>query len=372
MVRKNRRHKQHRPRIKRQTGPGATPGTVQVAPDSHPSAIHLMAYSPTQCVERSIRRVEELDQFIGHFPICWVNVDGLGDENLIRQLGDRFRLHALALEDVVNVHQLAKVEPYEDYLFVVARTVEHTPAFRPEQISLFVGSNYLLSFQEWPGDCFDPIRERVRKNSGRIRNAATDYLMHALVDAIIDSYFPLVDRAADRLDELEQMVDLQQMAEALSGIHDVRNELLLLRRYIRPHRDAINELIRDEHPLIRQETRVFLRDVYDHTMQLIDLLEIYREMCGDLRDFYVSLNSNRLNEVMKVLTIIATIFIPLSFVTGLYGMNFDTRFPLNMPELRWRYGYPFALGMMAGIAAGLLAFFWRRGWLGSDTIRPRG
>jgi magnesium transporter len=369
MVHKNRRRKQHRPRIKRRTRPGATPGTVRVASDSHPSVIRLMAYSPTHCIERPISRIEELDQYVGHFPICWINVDGLGDANLIRGLGERFRLHPLALEDVVNVHQLAKVEPYEDYLFVVVRTVERTTTFWPEQISMFVGNNYLLSFQERPGDCFDPIRARVRKNSGRIRNSGTDYLMYAIVDVIIDSYFPLVDAAADRLDELEQIVDGQRMAEAMSGIHDVRNELLLLRRYVRPHRDAVNELIRDEHPLIRNETRVFLRDAYDHTMQLIDLLEIYREMCGDLRDFYLSLNSNRMNEVMKLLTIIATIFIPMSFVTGIYGMNFNTRSPINMPELNWHYGYPFALSLMASIAVGLMVFFWRRGWLGSDDIR---
>jgi magnesium transporter len=371
MARKNRRNKHHRPRIKRRTAPGAMPGTVRVAFDSHPSAIQLIAYRPTHCLERSIKRIDELDQYVGQYPICWINVDGLGDEGLIRALGERFALHPLALEDVVNVHQLAKVEPYDKYLFVVLRTLEQSPELHPEQISLFVGENFLLSFQERPGDCFDPIRDRVRKNSGRIRSSGTDYLMYSLIDTIVDSYFPLVDAAADRLDRLDEDIAGRRMGEVMSDIHHARNELLLLRRYVRPHRDAVNELIRDQHPLVGQEARLFLRDVYDHTMQLIDLLEIYREMCSDLRDFYLSVNSNRLNEVMKLLTIIATIFIPLSFITGLYGMNFDTRWPLNMPELRWRFGYPFALSVMGSVAVGLLYFFWRRGWLGADSLGDR-
>jgi magnesium transporter len=210
------------------------------------------------------------------------------------------------------------------------------------------------------------VRDRLRKNHGRIRTTGADYLMYEILDAVIDSYFPVVDALADQLEELELRVSDKQMADAMSGIHDVRNELLLLRRNVWPHREAVNELIRDEHPVVRHETRVFLRDCYDHTIQLIDLLEVYREMCGDLRDFYLSLASNRMNEIMKVLTIIATIFIPLSFIAGLYGMNFgDAPPPWNMPELHWRFGYPFALGIMAATALGLLYFFRRKGWLGS-------
>lgn len=344
------------------------PGTLKVPVDSYPTSIYLFAYHPTQCVERSIERIEELDQYVGQYSICWINVDGLGNERLIRALGERFSLHPLALEDVVNVHQLAKVEPYDKYLFVVLRMLEQSPDLHAEQVSLVVGENFLLSFQERPGDCFDPIRDRVRKNSGRIRSSGSDYLMYSLIDTIVDSYFPLVDAAADRLDRLDERIEERRMGEVLSDIHHARNELLLLRRYIRPHRDAVNQLVRDRHPLVREETRVFLRDVYDHTMQLIDLLEVYREMCADLRDFCLSLNGNRLNEVMKLLTIIATIFIPLSFITGVYGMNFDTQWPLNMPELRWRFGYPYVLGLMTLVASGLLYFFWRRGWLGSDSV----
>jgi magnesium transporter len=366
MARKIRRHKQHKPRIKRQTQPGATPGTVHVARDSPQPVVRLMAYGPTEYVEQTIVRPAELEPYLSKYPVNWINVDGLGDAHLIQELGERFQLHPLALEDVVNVHQRAKVEPYENYLFVAARMVKLTPTFHSEQISMFVGSHYVLTFQERSGDCLDPIRDRIRKNSGRIRNSHTDYLMYAILDATIDSYFPIVDAAADRLEELEANVADQQMAQTMSGIHDVRNELLLLRRYIWPHRDALNELIRDEHPLIHNSTLIFLRDAYDHTMQLIDLLEIYREMCGDLREYYLSLTSNRMNEIMKVLTIMATIFIPLSFVASLYGMNFDTREPWNMPELHWPFGYPLVLGLMACIAGGLLFYFWRKGWLSSS------
>jgi magnesium transporter len=366
MARKIHRRRQHKPRIKRRTQPGATPGTVHVASDSLPPVMRVLAYSPNDYVEGTITKVNELNLYLSQFSTCWINVDGLGDANLIRELGEYFHLHPLTLEDVVNVHQRAKVDPYENYLFIVAQTVELGRTLQSEQLSLFVGERYVLTFQERPGDCLDPIRDRVRKNSGRIRSSGADYLMYAILDATIDSYFPIVDAVADRLDELEQSVSDRQMADAMTGIHDVRNDLLLLRRYIRPHRDAANELIRDEHPVVRADTRVFLRDCYDHTMQLIDLLEVYREMCGDLRDFYLSLNSNRLNEVMKVLTIIATIFMPLSFIAGVYGMNFDTKQPWNMPELHWPYGYLFSLVLMFITAAGLVYYFWTKGWLGSQ------
>jgi magnesium transporter len=298
-------------------------------------------------------------------------VDGLGNTNTIKQIGELFGFHPLALEDVINVHQRAKVEPYGEHLFIVTRLVALTAEhLESEQISIFLGKDFVVTFQQHTGDCFDPVRERIRTSRGRIREAGADYLAYALIDAVIDSYFPVVEQFADHLDDLEEEVAVGQSPTVTGRIHGVRNDLLLLRRSIRPHRDALNELVRDQHPLIAEETRVFLRDCYDHAVQLIDLLEVYREMCADLRDYYLSLVSNRMNDVMKVLTIIATIFIPLSFVAGLYGMNFNTALPGNMPELNLPYGYVAAVSVMALIAFGMLVYFWRRGWIGPTRPPP--
>jgi magnesium transporter len=234
-----------------------------------------------------------------------------------------------------------------------------------EQLSLFLGKNYVLTIQEEPGDCFDPVRQRIRQSSGRVRQVGADYLTYALLDTVIDSYFAIIDLFADRLEALDDEIPLGQGLGVNERIHDVRSDLLLLRRAVRPHRDAVNGLVRDEHPLIRNETRVFLRDCYDHTIQLTETLEVYRESCNALRDYHLSVMSGRMNEVMKVLTIIATIFIPLSFIAGVYGMNFDPDLPGNMPELKWPFGYAFALGLMALAAGGMVLYFRRKGWIGS-------
>lgn len=366
MARKRHRHQQHRPRIRRSSRPGTVPGTLNAAQDSRPSVLHVMGYDAHDFGEATLQSVDELRPFSQRFAYCWINVDGLANTELVRRLGELFGLHALALEDVVNVHQRAKVEPFTSHLFVVARMVSLANDLQSEQVSMFVGANYLLTFQDLPGDCFDPVRERLRKNSGRIRSSGPDYLMYALLDAVIDSYFPVVDAFVERLDQLEVGINNSRTSDAIDGIHAVRNELLLIRRFIRPHRDAVAELIRDAHPAITEETRIALRDCYDHTMQLIDLLETYREMCGDLRDYYLSLASNRMNEVMKLLTIISTIFMPLSFVAGLYGMNFTGDSPWAMPELHWKFGYPFALLLMAAITVLLVGYFYRKGWLNTD------
>lgn len=342
------------------------PGLVNPIPDSPPTVLRVIAYRHDHLAEATLKDPEEIRNYLSQYDVCWLNVDHLGDAQIIQAVGKIFRLHSLALEDVVNVHQRAKVEPYPDHLFIVARMVELANGIQDEQISMFVGERFLLTFQHSPGDCFDTVRERLRKGHGQVRTAGTDYLAYAILDAVIDSYFPVVDTFADRLDELEERVATRETEGVMSELHDMRNQLLVLRRNIRPHRDAVNELIRDVHPLIDAETRVFLRDCYDHTVQLIDLLEIYREMCSDIRDYYLSLVSNRMNEIMKVLTIIATIFIPLSFISSLYGMNFDTSHPWNMPELRWPWGYAYSLVLMSLVAGGLMHYFWRKGWLRGD------
>jgi magnesium transporter len=359
--------KRKRPRFSRTTKPGAAPGSLADTPNSPHPVIQVMAFHQDNLVEETIEDLTQLKEHLDEFAVTWVNVTGLGDARTIGRIGRMFGLHDLALEDVLNVHQRAKVEPYDDHLFVVTRRIiaEGPDHLASEQISVFIGKNFVLTFQQIPGDCFNPVRERIRGSRGRIRVAGADYIAYALIDAVIDSYFPIVDKYADQLDDLEDEVTIHQNPEVVARLHDLRNDLLTLRRNVRPHRDALNLLVRDQHPLIADETRVFLRDTYDHTIQLIELLEVYREMCSDLRDYYASIVSNRMNEIMKVLTIIATLFIPLSFIAGLYGMNFNTKEPGNMPELNLPYGYVGALIGMTLMACGMLGFFWRKGWIGS-------
>jgi magnesium transporter len=368
MSRKNsiRRKPRPKPRIRRRTQPGAMPGSLVVDASWPRPVIRVVAYGPDQFVEKEVRSLDKLDDYVGQYPVAWVQVMGLGDAATICRIGERFGLHLLALEDVVNLHQRAKVEQYGDQLFITARVVRSGEQVGTDQVGIFVGKNFVVSFQERCDECFAPVLDRLRSGRGRLRTAGPDHLAYALVDAVVDSYFPALDRLGERLDELDSRLSPRSSGHTIARIHELRSEFLLLRRAIWPHRDALNTLLRDSHALVTDETRVYFRDCYDHTVQIIDLLETYREMCGDLRDLVLSMVSNRLNEIMKVLTIIATIFIPLGFLAGVYGMNFDTSVsPWSMPELKWQWGYPFALALMAAVALGMLAFFWRRGWLGS-------
>jgi magnesium transporter len=300
-----------------------------------------------------------------------VNVDGLGDGDVLKQIGEVFRLHPLALEDVVHVHQRAKVELYSDYYFIVGRMVEKNERLETDQLSLFLGKNFVVTFQEWPGDDFDPVRERIHKASGNFRRLGPDYLAYALIDAFIDHYFPVVEKYGERLEELEDSILSRPDSDVISDIYEVRRELLVLRRCAWPLRDAMSSLYREPCAFVSDDTRIYLRDCYDHTVQIMDLLENYRDTASSLTEVYLSSASNRLSEIMKVLTIFTTIFIPLSFIAGVYGMNFNTGVsPLNMPELNWYWGYPFALSLMAVVAGVLLLLFRRRGWLSSIGRKP--
>ncbi|MHB9049429.1 MAG: magnesium/cobalt transporter CorA [Pirellulales bacterium] len=358
--RKKRRH------FHRRTPPGAPPGTLVVDPAAPRPVVSVIAYGPEGFAERQIDDIGQVREFLGQWPITWIDVDGLGDTRTVCQLGEMLGLHQLALEDVVNVHQRAKVEPYGDHLFIVTRMIRMTDRLETEQISLFVGPNFVLTFQEHRGDCFDPVRERLRQSHGGIRETDTGFLAYALVDSVIDGYYPVLEQYGERLDRLEDDVLQYGNHDIIARIHEVKSDLFQLRRAIWPHRDAVNELVRDPHPLITGDTRVYLRDCYDHVVQLIDLVETYRELGADLRDLHLATISNRTNEIMKVLTVIATVFMPLTFIAGLYGMNFHTDVsPWNMPELTWYLGYPFALALMGLVAGWMLLFFRRRGWLGS-------
>lgn len=358
-------------KFRRRTPPGASPGTIINDPSLPRPVMRVMAYGPGGCIEGECQSPDDAAALRGRHEVVWLNVDGLGDAATIMRIGELFGLHKLALEDVVHTHQRAKVEPYGDHLFVVCRevhVVDEPPHLETDQISMFLGPGFVVTFQEHAGDAFDPVRERIRKVKGRICYAGPDYLAYALLDAIIDSYFPVLERYGERLEALEdETIELAGKAggrETVAKIHAIKRDFLTLRRAVWPLREAISTLVREQSPQITDDTRMFMRDCYDHTVQLIDMLETYRETGSDLMEVYLSSVSNRLNEVMKVLTIISTIFIPLSFIAGIYGMNFNTRHPMNMPELNWRLGYPWALMLMAGTAAVMLVFFWRRGWLG--------
>jgi len=350
----------------RRPAPGTAPGTVNIDPDAPHPKIRVIAYGPEEMLDEQIDDLQRIDGILHEWPVTWVNVDGLGDLATLEQLGKLFNLHPLALEDVVNVYQRAKVEAYAEDLFIVARMVALEERLRNEQVSIFLGNGFVLTFQEREGDCFEPIRGRLRAGKGRIRHSGPDYLMYALLDAIVDGYFPVLEHYGEELAVLEDEALESPRDSTVTRIQELKHDLLTLRRSIWPHRDAANHLLRQETSLVSDETRLFLRDVYDHTIQLLDLVENYREVGSSLIDLYLSSMSNRMNDVMKVLTIIATIFIPLSFVAGLYGMNFNPeRSPWNMPELSWYWGYPFALGIMGATALIMLLYFRRKGWLGS-------
>jgi magnesium transporter len=347
------------------------PGTLVADPQAPHPAIHVLAYGPDDFAEQDIKNLGQLQDLIGRWPVIWVCVEGLGDAGTVAGIGALFGLHPLALEDVVNTHQRAKVDDYGDHLFLAARMVGLAERLETEQIGIFVGKNFVVSFEERPpSSSFDPIRQRIRANHGRVRQAGADYLAYCLLDAIVDGYFPVLDEYAERLESLDEQVVNGNTRATMARIHDMRVDLLMLRRAVWPHREMINTLIRDPHQLLAPETRLHLRDCLDHLVAIVELTETYREMGSDLREYSLSMVSTRLNEIMKVLTMIATTFMPLSFIAGLYGMNFNTQRPGNMPELNWPFGYLFALGMMALVAGSMLLHFWRRGWLGSSLVGP--
>ncbi len=324
-----------------------------------------MAYGKDKCVEHTIDDPIELKKHLEEWPVVWVDVVGLGSEEKLRAIAEIFRVHPLALEDVVHVHQRAKVEAYDENLFIVLRVPDASNEQITEQFSMLLGKNYLVTFQERPGDCFSLVRTGIRQEQSVARQCVrADYLAYRLIDVSIDAYFPVLEAIGDHLDTLDDPDAFTHTRSAFNELHVVRRELLMLRRAIWPIRDAISELKSENTAFITDATRVYFRDCYDHAVQLIDLMESYRDIAGDVRDYYLSTISNRMNEVMKTLTVIATIFLPLTFIAGVYGMNFNPNAsPWNMPELNWRFGYVFSLALMALVTLAMLWYFKRRGWL---------
>ncbi len=347
--------------------PGAPPGTLDLEPDAPPPEIVLIDYCDTAATRAQLANPKEAAAYLDTASVSWVDMLGLGNKETWRQMGEVFNLHVMAQEDVVNVPQRPKVVDYEEHILIIAWMVMVKPNsdnFHKEQVSFILGKHYLLTVQEEPDyDCFGPVRDRIRKGQGTIRKHGADYLAYTLLDSIIDGFFPVLEIYGERIEELEDEVVVRPTRKTLEKIYKIRRELLTLRRAIWPQRDAINVLIRDSSDLISPEVRVYLRDCYDHTVQVMDMVETYRELSSGLMDVYLSSVGNKMNEIMKLLTVISTIFIPLTFVVGVYGMNFNTeKSPLNMPELNWYFGYPLCWGLMIAIASTLIYFFWRRGW----------
>lgn len=332
--------------------------------DYHPTQMELFDYSPENLVESTIEDPGEVVDNLRSESVTWLNVTGLNDVDALEELRECFEFHPLVLEDILRPFQRPKVESYDDHLFLVSKLFDPDNPEETEQICYVLGKQYLLTFQETPGDVFDPVRRRIRDSRKRVRESGPDYLAYELLDAVVDAYFPVLERISDDLEFLEdELVDNETERESLEDIHKHRRSLLVLRRSAWSQREMLAQLQREDMPLIDEHTRVYLRDSYDHAIRILDIIETYREMGSSLHELHLTMTSNRMNAIMKVLTIVATIFIPLTFVAGVYGMNFNPEVsPWNMPELNAYWGYPVTMGVMLLMALGMLEYFRRKGW----------
>jgi len=329
-----------------------------VAADAPPPQIAAIGFGPQGVVERKPIGLDEIAALRGSCSVIWIDVTGFGDVATLHRLREMFDLHRLALEDVVSQQQRAKVEDYGSHGFIVLRMVDESAAHETEQLSLFVGPGFVVTFQERPGDCFEPVRQRLRDPNGQMQKRGSDYLAYALLDAVVDAYFPVLERLDGRLEQIEEQI-LGLGGEApVRELYAQRRCMLELRRAIWPLREAFGTLVRGETKHFSTSVQPYLRDVHDHVVQLLDLLENCREMSSSLIELHMSTSNNRLNEVIKLLTLISTIFMPLTFIVGIYGMNFH-----EMPELHWRYGYPACLAAMVVIAGAMTLWFRKRRWL---------
>ena len=342
---------------------GARPGTLVPSATAVPPRIREIRYGPNGVTDRAVTDPTELaPEAANDGMVTWIDIQGTGDVTVLRQLGERFGLHPLALEDVVNAPQRPKIEDYNHHVLIITRMVRLDDAGELvlEQVGLVVGPDYVLSFQEQYGDVLDPVRVRIGEGLGPIRSAGADYLAYALLDTIIDGYYPVLEGLGERIETME-IEALAARTGMSKQIHDLKRQLLVVRRAIWPQRDVVNTLLRGESPLVLKETLLFYRDTYDHAAQAVDVLDSHRELVNGLLSIHLSAASNRTNEVMKVLTIMASIFIPLTFLAGVYGMNFEM-----MPELHTPWGYPALLGAMFLLALLMLFYFRRKRWIGDD------
>lgn len=342
----------------------APPGT-ESKKEARPTRVKVFAYGPDGVDEHENVDPAKVAENIGKRPVTWIDVDGYSDMTVIERIAGALDLHPLAVEDATNPYQRPKFEDYPSHAFVVTRMARCTEHVFSEQLAIFLGKGFVVTMQgEHPGDSLEPVRKRIRLDQGRIRSEGADYLAYAIIDSVVDNYFPVIDQFGDQLEGLEDDLTIHPAGNAVERIQHAKQDLLVLRRAVLPMRDVINTLVRDETHFVGKQARLYLRDVYDHTVQLMDVISSYREMTGGLMELYLSSVSNRMNEIMKVLTLVSTIFIPLTFIVGIYGMNFDpAKSPYNMPEIEWRYGYPTVMGCMAVLAISLVFYFKKKGWL---------
>jgi magnesium transporter len=348
---------------KRSEKSGLPPGTLIHIGEQKTEKVRItiIDYDEQQLQEKEAQTVEECFPFKDKPTVTWINVDGVHDVTLIEQLGSYFGFHPLLQEDIMNTEQRPKLEDHEQYLFIVLKMLYHDQAadeITAEQVSLILGSNFLLSFQEREGDVFEPVRDRIRTKKGRIRKAGADFLAYALIDAIVDHYFVILEKLEEKIEDVEEELVTNPTPETLRAIHRLKRRMIFLRKSVWPLREVINGLEDSDSPLMHESTGIYLRDLYDHIIQVLDTMENFREMIAGMFDIYLSSISNKLNEVMKVLTIIATTFIPLTFLAGVYGMNFR-----YMPELDWRWGYPVIWAVMLAILIVMVGYFRRKRWI---------
>ena len=347
---------------RRSSKSGLAPGSlVHIGEEKHAeSRISVFTYTAENFSENPNVRVEDCADYRDKPGLTWINVDGLHDTSAIQKISDCFHLHPLIQEDIVNTEQRPKSEDYEGYFFIVLRMLSYDQNKRDiksEQVSLVLGPNFVVSFQEDIGDVWDPVRERIRNNKGRIRKEGADYLVYSLMDAIVDNYFNIMEKIGEDIEDTEDTVLAVPTRETLQTVHSLKREMIALRRSVWPLRDVVHVLEDSDNKLITPNTKLYLRDIYDHTIQIIDNIESSRDIVSGMLDIYLSSVSNRLNEIVKVLTILSAIFIPLTWIAGVYGMNFE-----YMPELRQPWGYPFAMALMVIIAISMLVYFKIKKW----------
>jgi magnesium transporter len=342
--------------------PGLAPGTLVHVGERKVDKIRIrvIEFDEETINESEFETIKECLPSQEKRTVTWINIDGLHDVGLMEEIGKHFGLHPLVMEDILHTDQRPKMEDFEDYIFIVAKMLsfdKERKELKAEQLSLILGENYVVTFQERVGDVFEPVRERLRKGKGRVRRMQSDYLAYALIDAVVDHYFIVLEKIGETVESLEEELITNPTPETLQSIHRLKRELIFLRKSVWPLRELISGLERGEASLIQEKTTVFLRDVYDHTIQVIDTVESLRDMVSGMLDVYLSSLSNRMNEVMKVLTIIATIFIPMTFIAGIYGMNFEM-----MPELKWPWGYPLVWCIILAIGIVMLGYFKNKKW----------
>jgi magnesium transporter len=348
--------------------PGTAPATLIVPPEyqGRKPVVSLTEYDAHSIEERKIETIDDLLSCLESDKVSWINVDGLGDPEFFQQLGLHFRIHQLALEDIFNLGQRPKLDEYDRQLFIVLdmayKNQKEEIVF--EQVSVVLAEKFVITIQEQAGDVFDPVRQRLREAGGNARFMKADYLAYALIDAVIDQYFPIIESLGESMDDLQETLLDQPTRERVRELHEFKRLIARIRRAVWPQREVLGRMMRDETGLVAPRTKPFFRDCYDHTAIMLDLLDAFREAAGNIMDISLSSISIRTSEIMRVLTVIASIFIPLTFIAAVYGMNFDPKLsPFNMPELEWPLGYPFAICLMLAVAIGMIVFFKRKKWL---------